>query len=233
MAVDPRKKAKQLARKAAKRKAQLAKKYTAGTGMEGSFASWPIHECYAYGNLFEIGIGNVFISRKLGNQIAVGIFLVDTGCLGVKNAILRISSQFEFQDLIDRFRERENLIQVKAEYARKLIEDALEYAAELGFKPHKDYHKAKKLFGAIDTSLCDDSFEFGKDGKPFYGSGPSDSPGRIAQIVDMLLKRCGPDGFHCMICSDGLDFDDDFDDDFDFDDDDDELYEEETDAREE
>lgn len=221
MAVDPRRKAKQQARKAAKRKTQLAKKHTAGTGMEDSLAGWPIHECYAHGNLFEIGIGNIFISRKIGNQIAVGIFLVDTGCLGVKNALMRMSSQYEFQDFMDRFRERENLIQIKAEYARKLIEDAVEYAAELGFRPHKDYHKAKKLFGAIDTSLCDDIFEFGKDGKPFYCSGPAESPGKSRQIVDTLLKRCGPDGFHYMIGAAGLEFDDD------------ELYEEVTDAMEE
>jgi len=221
MAINPKRKAKQLARKAAKRKTQIAKKNAAGAGVEDSMASWPIQECYAPSNIFELGIGNIFLCRKIGNQVAAGIFLVDTGCLGVKNALLRMSSQYEFQDLMNRFRERENLIQIKAEYARKLIEDAVEYAAELGFNPHKDYHKAKKLFGAIDASLCDDSFEFGKDGKPFYCSGPSDSPGKSQQIVDMLLRRCGPHGFHYMIASGGSDFDDD------------EIYEEETDCIEE
>jgi hypothetical protein len=215
MAIDPRKRAKQIARKAAKRKAQLAKKKnTQGTWSNPLVAGWPIHECYAPGNLFEIGIGNIVISRRIGNQVAAGVFLVDTGCLGVKNAFLRVVMPSEFPDLLDRIKEREPLVPVDAEYARKLVEGAVEYAAELGFKPHKDYRKAKMVFGSIDTALCDTSFEFGKDGKPFYCSGPSESPSKRRQIVDELAKRCGTDGFHYMVgVGDALYDDDEFDDD--------------------
>jgi hypothetical protein len=200
MTIDPRRRAKQLARKAAKRKAQLAKKRdSVGTWAKTSVAGWPIHESYAPSNLFQMGLGNILISRRIGSQVAAGIFLLDTGCLGVKSAFLSILSPGEFQGLVDRIQEREGLAPVKAEYARKLIEDAVEYGAELGFKPHKDYYKAKVVFGTIDTALCDADFEFGRDGKPFYCSGPSESPERSRQIVETLTKRCGPDGFHYMV----------------------------------
>jgi hypothetical protein len=199
MAIDPRKRAKQLARKAAKRKAQLAKKKKdTGGWVNPSIAGWPIYESYAPGNLFEIGLGNIIISRRMGSQVAAGVFLVDTGCLGVKDAFLKLSSFGEFQRLAGRLQERENLVPVDAEYARKAIEGAVEYAAGLGFKPHKDYHKAKTVFGSIDAAFCDTDFEFGKDGKPFYFFGPYESPDRQRQIVDALTKRCGPDGFHFM-----------------------------------
>jgi hypothetical protein len=200
MAIDPRKRAKQLARKAAKRKAQLAKKKnTQGPWPKASIAGWPIHECYAPSNLFEIGLGNVLISRRIGSQVASGVFLLDTGCLGVKDAFLRISTPSEFQSLVIRLQQRESLVRVEAEFARKLIEDAAAYASELGFHPHKDYHKAKIVFGTIDTALCSTSFEFGRDGKPYYCSGPYESPAKRQQIVDELTKRYGPDGFHCTV----------------------------------
>jgi hypothetical protein len=199
MTIDSRRRARQLAKKAAKRKAQLAKKKGPGLVAKALIGGWPIHESYMPGNLFEIGIGDVLVSRRMGDQIAVGVFLLDTGCLGVKDAFLTILSPGGYQSLVDRFRGGEPLVPVEPEYARKLVEDAADYAAQMGFEPHKDYRKAKVIFGAIDTRLCDAGFQFGKDGKPFYCSGPSDSPARRQQIVDILTKRCGPDGFHYVV----------------------------------
>jgi phosphatidylserine/phosphatidylglycerophosphate/cardiolipin synthase-like enzyme len=92
----------------------------------------------------------------------------------------------------------------------KLIELGVDYAADLGFKPHKDYHKTKIIFGTIDAALCDEYFEFGQDGKPFYGSGPNESPEQSRRIVDALTKRCGPDGFHFMVADQDF-LDDEFD----------------------
>jgi hypothetical protein len=105
---------------------------------------------------------------------------------------------FEPGILLGRIQGRDDTVPVEAEYARKLIERAVEYAAGLRFKPHKDYFKAKVIFGAIDTALCDATIEFGRDGKPFYCSGPYESPEKRRQILDALKIRCGPGGFHFM-----------------------------------
>ena len=35
----------------------------------------------------------------------------------------------------------------------------------LGLPPHPDYHKAKRIFGSIDTAECKDEFEFGENGQ--------------------------------------------------------------------
>ena len=59
------------------------------------------------------------------------------------------------------------------------------------------------------------SFQFGKDGKPFYVSGPYDSPVKSRRIVDTLEKRCGPGGYDYLVLvggSPGLDFEDEDDD---------------------
>jgi hypothetical protein len=41
-------------------------------------------------------------------------------------------------------------------------------------------------------------FVFGLDGKPFYVSGPEDSPGFIRRVLRTLERHCGPDGFHYL-----------------------------------
>ena len=65
-----------------------------------SYSNQPIYECLVPDGLFEIGLGNVIVSRKApkGN-IAVSAFVVDVFCLGVKNAFFRILSEFDYDTL--------------------------------------------------------------------------------------------------------------------------------------
>ena len=47
----------------------------------------PIHESLVPASLFEQGIGNLLFSRSLPDgRVALGAFLLDVFCLGVKNA---------------------------------------------------------------------------------------------------------------------------------------------------
>jgi hypothetical protein len=43
---------------------------------------------------------------------------------------------------------------------------------------------------------------FGKDDKPFYIQGPSDSPARVERILRALEVRCGEGGYHYIIAGD-------------------------------
>lgn len=89
------------------------------------------------------------------------------------------------------------------------VEGAFAYAEDLGFSPDPDYHWVNALFGDIDSNICTQEFEFGEEGKPYYVSGPNDSPARIRAVMEQLTRRCGgPDGFHFMMASPG--FQDDF-----------------------
>ncbi len=204
MAIDARKRARQLARKAAKRKAQVAAKRKhdavgSGSGQLAHVSGFPLHQCYMPEALFRTGIGNVVISRKAGDTVYAGVFLVDVYCLGVKDAYLAVHSQGEFASFINRFSELGALSPTQPACARKLVEEAVAYAGDLGVAPYKDYRKAQVVFGNIDPGACPQSFVFGKDGKPLFVSGPHDSKARCNLIMAKLRKRCGPDGFHFMI----------------------------------
>ena len=218
MALDPRKRQKKLAKKAAKRKAAVAaKKATGGpsgllvgAGQVALAASAPVHQCLMPQELFETGMGTVIVSRALPNgRIGASFFLLDVFCLGVKSAHFMAMSHEEYDYKLGEIGQNETLTPIHPACARKVVEQAEAYARDLGFAPHPDYQLAKRIMGDIDAAACPTSFTFGKDGKPFFIAGPSDTPARIEKIMATLTKRCGPDGFHYMVGMGGeLDFDD-------------------------
>ena len=244
MALDPKKRQKKLAKRKAQRKEKV-KKLTVQQLQQTAFqsnpvafaAKYPLHQCLSSLSVFASGMGTVIVSRTSPNgDIVLTMFLLDTFCLGVKSAIARVLAPYEYDEMIAQVRRNELLQAVEPSYARKLVESAVEYAAKLGFKPDPDYHKAKEIFGDIDASECTDQFSFGKMGKPFYVSGPLDSPLKRQQIVKTLEKNCGIGNFDFMLQADpmGMGFDDYDDEDFedeDYEDDEDDEDEENEDPK--
>jgi hypothetical protein len=203
MVLDERRRQKKLARKAAKRKKAMADKgkETPGQGFQVAFAaSMPIHECLIPRILYEQGIGNVVISRRMPNgDIAAGFFLVEVYCLGVKNCFFTVIPPGKYTQRIHELIQKEGTERAEPSCTVKLIEDAVAYADGLGFHPHRDYFTAKGIFGSIDPTACPKEYQFGKDGKPFYISGPNETKADSERIIATLTRKVGPDGFHYMV----------------------------------
>ena len=206
MALGQKRLQKKLANKASRRKKALAeKKKGAGFSVTKDQLLWaasvsPIHECLVPKEIFDKGIGNVVISRRMPDgSVSASVFLVDTFCLGVKNCFFTNVSRSRYEERIIYLEQNENLEKVAPEYAVKLVENAVAYATDLGFNPHEDYSKVKKIFGNIDPSLCSTEFDFGEDGKPFYVSGPNQTEADSKRIIHTLSERLGPDGFHYLV----------------------------------
>lgn len=191
---------KKLAKKKAKRtqkRHSLARQASAGiAAVLRHTGEWPIVEAMVPDGLWEQGLGQLVIARQMPDgAIAFALFLVDTYCLGVKDAFWDIRSRFEYRDFVDQLERVGRLEPVSPETFAKLIAESVAYARHLGFEPHPDYAEARQLLAGIDPSLSHEQFEFGKDGKPFYIQGPNDSPARIAQIA-ARMKAVGGDYFH-------------------------------------
>ena len=92
--------------------------------------------------------------------------------------------------------------EIAPSYARKLVEECVRYAEEIRLPPHKDYQKAKRIFGDIDSGNCAANFAFGKDGKPFFVSGPKDTPQRCREIIEILERNCGSGNYDYIIVAD-------------------------------
>jgi len=165
-------------------------------------------EAWRSAKLFDSGCGYVVVSRfKADGRVESGFFLLDVFCLGVKDAGFHcFNSIADYQKgLLDQLFSDEDRVRMTPVAARKLTEDAISYARELGFSPWFDYKKASRVFGGITTTDCDEEFRFGKGGKPLYVQGSSDSPARVERILRALEARCGEGGYHYIVAADDFD----------------------------
>jgi yecA family protein len=145
----------------------------------------------------ENGIGQLLIVRRREDGSAdVGFFLIDIWCLGVKDATAELDVTGEsIDELLSESIPESSREMIHPACAKKLIEGAIAYAEGLGFSPHRDFRKARKVLSGIDASLCPTEFTFGRNGRPFFVSGADDSEERIDRVLAILEAHCGEDGF--------------------------------------
>lgn len=206
MGRDPRRRQQAAARKKVRREKRKKRRATGITPGRNSgisrsqVRSAPIHACLMTADLFKIGIGHVVIARKLpSGEIAVGHFMVDAQCLGVKAAIFSVETRPGFDDVVGNLGEPYAMREIEPAYARKLIEQSVAYAESIGFLPHDDYYEATIVFGDINPEDCAEEFAFGRDGKPFYVSGPRDSVQKRALVLATLHAHCGEGKYDYLV----------------------------------
>lgn len=188
------------AKRKAKRKALARQKAHDGMLRWQRAAQAPIRDCLVSEDLWENGIGSVLIGRETGpNELATAVFLLDVFCLGVKDAFVRFGTEAQHRQLIESLSSNDPLIPFDPSCARKLVEEAVDYARGLGLSPHPDYRKARLILADIDAGKCSQHFAFGQDGKPFFISGPKDTPEKCRRVINTLENTCGPDGYHYVV----------------------------------
>ena len=188
-----RKKQKQKSKREA-RKRELARRQTVdlATKLARTKAAPVLHSLVPE-DIWERGMGQVLFSRQLPNQqVAFAVFLVDTFCLGVKDAHAGIVPRSNYEEqLLGPLQEQFEMWEESPAYVRKLVEGAVAYAQQFHLHPHADYRKAKAIFGDIDPADCDTDFEFGQDGQPLYINGPYESAEESVLILSNLEEHSG------------------------------------------
>lgn len=207
MAKNEQQKQKKLAKKRAKElreRRELAQKKQQLTSLAGQMqaaAEGEICGCYISAGV-RTGMGTVVIARRApGGRVAIGFFLLDSFCLGVKDAGGRVGSPTEFEELLTAIGRNEELLPAKPSTARKLVEESIEYANAFGLPPHPDYRRVAPIWGDIDASESDEEFSFGRDGKPFYIAGPHDDAARQTLIMQRLQQAVGAGNFDFTLAS--------------------------------
>jgi hypothetical protein len=144
----------------------------------------------------ESGLALVVVARERGSSVRVCEFLVDTWCLGVKNALgpkpveRRRLPSFR----ADAFSTYPGApVEVPLVLAQQIVFGATEYARGLGFEPHADFAQAAGHLGEWD-GVCD--LTFGRDGMPMYIEGPHDDTWRIMRT---LRQNVGDGKFHYLV----------------------------------
>jgi hypothetical protein len=165
--------------------------------------TWPVLETLISSDWEEPGeLVQILVARASNSgRVAAAAFLIDLGCLGVKNAMA-----IGFDSMVDYMNFREDMTEVQdfkiadINLAARIIREAVRYARDLGFQPHRDLGKAMMILGSADPdapNVAGVEIPVGEeDGKPLFISGPHDN---VRAILYKLTERCGPDGFHFAV----------------------------------
>ncbi len=189
----------------------------------------PIYECWVNSEWAEDGLANITVARQhTGGNFTLGLYLIDTKCLGVKDANYFFNmSPVEYREFLDHQREAMDIENIDYKLAHNIIFAGLEYADDYDFKPHPDFAVAKYILedDTDDIELieigCGDD-----EGNPIYVRGPLDNNVRAAEIIAHLEKTAGPDNFTFIDGREGTEWENEhFDEDYDVDEDDWERFE--------
>ena len=125
-------------------------------------------------------------------------YLVDVFCLGLKDTMCNVdmSPSLLRRRLKAILYGDDPATSCSPHLANQIIYGAIEYAAELGFRPNKDFRDSRYVLEERDSTQEVYDVSFGKDGKPLFIAGPYDDADRIIAI---LRRKLGPDGFDFLI----------------------------------
>jgi hypothetical protein len=155
----------------------------------------------------ETRITPVVVAREQRpGRIMFGVYMVDLHLLGVKDVFTRTDyslSRFE--------RELSHLCadepeKCSVELAHEVIYGGLEYAEKYGFQPHPDFkvQRADLMLDPPDAHLREAGVVFGKDGKPFYVSGPFDDQLKTASVLATLERTAGAGNYDYLAALDDM-----------------------------
>ena len=161
--------------------------------------NYPLEGCWINEGWQEGGLATIVVARRQPNgNIVYGCYLVDVFCLGVKNAFCNADipvSQFR-REVLPKAVHGDTPQPISVALAHEIIYGAIEYAAQWGFRPHRDYKQAQPILDLPDAHEQSGKVEFGKDGKPLYVSGPYDNPDAI---VRQLGRTAGAGNYDYLV----------------------------------
>ena len=189
----------------------------------GRARNLPIYKCLMNSNWEEAGLAHVFVARQhVNGNLTIGVFLVDTMCVGVKSSFYRFNvDEFELYSMVELLEKQtgDDVAEFEYNMVHNVIFGALEFAEEFGISPDKDFEVARMILEEDDDNIPLIEFDFGRDGNPVLIGDPDDPATK--QYLSILKRNVGEGNFEF----EPIDFDeddwDDGDEDLDEDDDDD------------
>lgn len=130
----------------------------------------PIGKCYiAPPDWKENGIAHVLVTRtRPSGNLVMASFLVDTFCLGVKDAwFLENITTEKFQSYLDKYKHELGAEEITYEEAHNIIYGAIAFAEEGGIQPVKDFDLAGYILDEDTDDVPLIEYDFGKNGKHF------------------------------------------------------------------
>ncbi len=161
--------------------------------------SYPLEGCWVQEDWRENGLAVVVARRQPNGCIVFGNYLVDYYCLGLKSTYCNVDilpDRFHRELLPKMISSAGRPQSISAGLAHELIYGAIEYAAQFGFRPERDYRLSRYVLDPPEMHPRTGKVEFGKEGKPFFVNGPHDD---VDAVVSQLLRTAGEGNFDYLV----------------------------------
>jgi hypothetical protein len=150
--------------------------------------------CYINEDWQDKGIASVTVLKRApGGGLALGAYLIDTWCLGLKDVWGRLDiSQLEFEDHIEHAKAHLALVRIAPEQARQLVAGAIRFAKQNGFRLPPKYERWTALLGTAGEVATADLSPFGiEGGKLRYVGSTEDLRDRLigCRLEDFLARK--------------------------------------------
>ena len=159
---------------------------------------YPILGCWVMKGWQEEGITPVVVARQQeSDKVIFAVCLVDVYCLGIKDAYA--NADISMRNFHSKLSKMCNGLPepCSIELAHEIIYGGMEYAERYGFKPHIDFtgQFCDQVLAPPEILPLTNNVIFGKDGKPFYVSGPYDDERKINSVINILMRTAGEGNF--------------------------------------
>jgi hypothetical protein len=137
----------------------------------------------------------IIVARQQPNQAVVfGVYLLDRACLGLKNTFCNADfppARYR-HEVVAHVASATPLEKCPPELAHQLIYQSIDYAAQFGFKPQKDFKWSQFILERRGVLPEPYDLTFGKHGKPYFVAGPYDN---VQAILAKLEATAGHDNY--------------------------------------
>jgi hypothetical protein len=151
---------------------------------------------------WKTNMATIVIAREhVNSNITAGFYLVDLNLMGVKDTYYIFNTvDFIYKEKIDSFLDKPQVKKIDYNLAHNIILEAVAFAEDCGFKPHRDYLKTTQyLLEEDDDAIELIDIECGHEGKPFYVQGPADDDIKAQRIIKQLHEQFGEGNYHYML----------------------------------
>jgi hypothetical protein len=159
----------------------------------------PVHECLINPQWRSSGLANILLSRwQPDGCLVAGMYLVDLLCLGLKDTFCKLDMApltYESKLMMPMY-ERTGCMECSLSLAHGIIYGGIAYAGRFNFHPHRDFRRSHHLLAGPSIVDPAEEIEFGREGKPWYVTGPHDD---VTHIMNQLTAQLGLDGFHYIV----------------------------------
>ena len=160
------------ARKKQKQRLKRRQKRVAARRQEGSspyrkFAGeGEVTACYINNEWRDKGMASLLVLKRTpGGSLALGAFLVDIWCLGLKDAWGRINiTRGEFQEALEHSGENLEMVRIDPATAWRLVSGGVRFARQNGFRLPARYERWTALLGNNAECSSADLSDFGVEG---------------------------------------------------------------------